>query len=62
MKKEVSFWKILQSMFAALLGVQSESNRQRDFNFGKPQHFIVAGIVTTIILILLLKTIATLVI
>lgn len=43
---------ILRSVGAAFFGVQSEANRQRDFNHGKLIHYVVAGGVATIVLVL----------
>ncbi len=43
----VSPLQVLQSTFAAALGVQSSKNRQRDFAEGRASQFIVAGIVFT---------------
>ena len=42
---------LLQSVFAAALGVQSSKNRERDFNQGNAGIFIVAGIVFTALFI-----------
>ena len=43
-KKGTGFGNILLSALAALFGVQSEKNRERDFQQGKPTDFIVVGI------------------
>ena len=45
----VTPFSILKSAFAAMLGVQSNENRERDFNSGKFWHFFVAGFVVTVI-------------
>lgn len=42
-----SFWNIVQSVGAGLIGVQSRKNRERDFTQGKPLHFIIGGLVGT---------------
>jgi len=39
----------MKSVAAAGLGVQSSRNRQRDFEHGKPWHFIVGGIIGTLL-------------
>ena len=52
---------MLQSVFAAALGVQSSKNRERDFTGGKASHFIVAGIVFTFLFIATVATVVTLV-
>ena len=42
----------LGSLFAGWFGVQSEANRQRDFEHGKFSHFIIGGIIFAILLVL----------
>ena len=42
---------ILQSVFAAALGVQSSKNRERDFNQGNIKVYIAAGIIFTALFI-----------
>ncbi|XPF92813.1 DUF2970 domain-containing protein [Colwellia sp. RE-S-Sl-9] len=42
---ENSFKDTAKSVGAAFLGVQSESNRKRDFTQGKFSHFIIAGVI-----------------
>jgi len=44
-------WQIVSSTIAAGFGVQSSRNRARDFNSGKPTHFIIAGIVFTVLFV-----------
>ena len=46
------FWNVVQSVGAGLLGVQSSKNRERDFNEGKPIHFIVGGLIGTFVFLL----------
>ena len=43
------FWNVVQSVLAAMIGVQSRKNRERDFAQGKPIHFIVGGVIGTLI-------------
>jgi len=52
---------LLQSVFAAALGVQSSKNRERDFTAGKASHFIAAGILFTFLLIATVATIVSLI-
>jgi len=40
---------VLKSAAAAAFGVQSQANRERDFTKGKPIHFIIAGIIATLV-------------
>jgi hypothetical protein len=45
---------VVQSVAAAMIGVQSSKNKERDFNHGKPIHFIVGGVVGTLLLLLVI--------
>jgi len=57
--EKMTLWQTLQSVSAAMFGVQSSKNRQRDFSRGKPLHFIAIGIlmvgVFVTVLIVLVK-------
>ncbi|MCW3172760.1 DUF2970 domain-containing protein [Shewanella subflava] len=53
----MSFWRVLSSTIAAFLGVQTEKNRQRDFNTTSPVPFILMGIMLTIVMVLTLVAI-----
>lgn len=48
----VSLIDTFKSTLWAFLGVQSDANRERDFSKGKPLHFILVGLVVTIMFIL----------
>jgi hypothetical protein len=48
------FWSVVQSVAAAMIGVQSSKNKERDFTHGKPIHFIVGGVVGTLMLLLVI--------
>ena len=47
-----SFWRAIKSVLAAFFGVQSDKNRELDFKYGKPAHFIMAGLLLTLLFIL----------
>ena len=49
--------QILRSSLAAVLGVQTSRNRQRDFADGSPRRFIVMGVVLTMLFIASLVTV-----
>lgn len=57
---KVGFFQVMGSVIAAMFGVQKEKNRERDFTSGKLWHYILGGILFTIvfiaILILIVKT------
>lgn len=50
----MSLKETLSSVLAAALGVQSNKARERDFTKGKPSHFIVAGVLFTLLFILII--------
>ena len=52
--KGTGFWAVVQSVLSAGIGVQSKANKERDFTHGKPLHFIVGGLIGTIIFIVLI--------
>lgn len=47
----VTNFSILKSAMAAMVGIQSNKNRERDFQSGKFWHFIIAGGIVTILFI-----------
>lgn len=53
-KRSMRWWHVVTSVLAAMFGVQSEQNRQRDFSEGNPWLFIVTGAMMTLLLILVL--------
>ena len=53
-RDRLSWWQVLMSTLAAAFGVQTETARQRDFAQGRPAVFIVAGVVFTLLFILIL--------
>jgi len=48
------FLNTLKSAMSAAIGVQSEANRKRDFSHGKPIHFIIAGLLVTLMFLLVI--------
>ena len=51
-KSSITPLSFMGSLFAGWFGVQSEANRQRDFEHGKFSHFIIGGIVFAILFVL----------
>lgn len=43
-EESLNLWQVAGSVLAAFFGVQSSKNYQRDFNKGKPIHYVVMGI------------------
>jgi hypothetical protein len=60
-RESLTFWQIVASTLAAAFGVQSSRNRERDFSRGKPHHFILAGVVFTVLFVLLMIFIVSIV-
>ncbi len=50
----MNLWQVIKSVLAAMLGVQSNKVRERDFTEGSPAAFIIVGIVIAVIFVLLL--------
>ena len=53
--KKPGLFRIIGSVLASFIGVQSDKNRERDFTHGKPVHFIIAGLVLTAVFIFLVS-------
>ena len=53
-KKKVSILSVMSSVVAASFGVQTNKNRERDFEQGRFHHFVIGGIVFAVIFILLI--------
>ena len=53
-EKEVSpsFVAVLKSVVAAMFGVQSNKNRERDFTRGRPIHYVMVGLLVTVVFVL----------
>ena len=51
-RRGTGFRAVAQSVGAAMIGVQSRRNRERDFTTGKPLHFVIGGLVGTAIFLL----------
>lgn len=50
--KAPTLWQTMVSVLAAFFGVQSSANRKRDFTYGKASHFIVFGLIATVVLVI----------
>ena len=47
-----SFLSVLGSVLASMFGVQSSRRREADFTRGKPIHYILVGLLVTVVFIL----------
>jgi len=57
----VSTGSVIGSIFAAAFGVQSSRNKERDFAQGNYRHFIIGGIVFTVLFVVTLIVIVNVV-
>ncbi len=60
-RESLTVWQVIGSTIAAALGVQSSRNRERDFTRGRAWHFIVAGIIFTVLFVVTIILIVNLV-
>ncbi len=49
--KAPTLWQTFVSVLAAFFGVQNSANRTRDFTYGKASHFILLGLIATVLLV-----------
>ena len=59
---DLTLFQVMGSVFAASFGVQSRENQVRDFNRGKPVHFIIAGLAFTVMFLVTLITAVNLIV
>jgi uncharacterized membrane protein YidH (DUF202 family) len=55
--KPIGFFSIILSVLAAMIGIQSEENRKRDFEEGQIGNYIFVGIIVVIIFVFTLISI-----
>ena len=51
-KRGITPLSFIGSLFAGAIGVQSQANRERDFEHGKFSHFIIGGIIFAIVFVI----------
>jgi len=56
-QKSPGIFNVLLSVLAAMVGIQSDANRKRDFEKGRMSHYIFVGIVVVAIFVLTLISI-----
>ena len=57
-----SLLHVVKSVLAALIGVQSEKNRQLDFKHGSLPAYIVIGLIATVCFVFLVKAVVAVVV
>ena len=60
-EKEISLFRVVLSVIAAMFGVQSSKNRERDFAKGRPAAYVIVGIIMTLLFVLTLWTVVSVV-
>jgi len=60
-QERVSLWQVISSVMASFLGVQRSDKYERDFTHGKPSHYIIVGLIGTILFILFMVGVVKLV-
>lgn len=61
-KKMQDVLAVIQSTLAAAFGVQSSKKRERDFREGRASHFIIAGVLFTLLFVLALLALVNLIV
>ena len=61
-EKKTNLWQVILSVLAAMVGIQSSKNRERDFTSGNPIAFFIGGIVFTVLFVLTLVMVVRLVV
>ncbi|ALO46117.1 DUF2970 domain-containing protein [Pseudohongiella spirulinae] len=59
--RKLSFWQTMGSVIAASFGVQSQKNKERDFEKGSISGFIAAALIFTVVFVVTLVVIVRLV-
>jgi uncharacterized membrane protein YhdT len=52
-KQPLSLSQVLGSVLSSFLGVQKNAVRERDFSRGRPRDFVIAGVLLTLVFVLL---------
>ena len=52
-KSSLNILEVVLSVLSSFIGIQSNKNRKRDFKSNSPSHFIIVGIILTLVFILL---------
>lgn len=60
-EKSHGLFTTFKSVGSAFFGVQSDKNREQDFNKGKLSHFIIAGIISALLFVLMLVMVVNIV-
>ena len=59
--RALSLIGVFGSVLASMFGVQSSRQREADFTHGKASHFIIVGLVMTVVFVLLIWAVVALV-
>ena len=60
--QNAGFGQVFSSVLAAMIGVQSDKNRERDFNSANPKSFIIGGVIFTVVFVASIVTVVNLIV
>ena len=60
-RRTPNFAGVLWSVLASMFGVQSNRRREQDFTHGKPSHYIIVGLLVTVVFVLIVWAVVQLV-
>lgn len=58
-KRKPNTWQLIKSVMGAMVGIQSERQRQEDFSASSPLPFILVGLLFTLLFVVILWTIVS---
>lgn len=53
-EKKPSLWQVIKSVLGALIGIQSDEVRKRDFTKGNPWAYVIVGLIAVTFFVLIL--------
>ena len=59
---KTNWLRVIKSVIAAGIGVQSDENRKYDFENGKLSHYLIVGFIATVLFVVVLKLIISMII
>lgn len=60
--QDLNLKQVMGSVLAAMFGVQTDKNRERDFNATNPKAFIIGGVIFTVVFVLGVATLVNVIV
>lgn len=60
-EKKLGFWQVFKSTFMSFIGVQKSEIRKRDFENGNPVHFVLMGLLLTVLFVVVVVVVVKIV-